>query len=98
MFQTFNLLPKAQSGRVSGGSQLQSVAEKIFGEDAAYTIRHMREQVGKMIAEPPAMGRPRSLDPSLEEDLFKFVAKLRELKYPVYRSIVISYLQVADDS
>jgi hypothetical protein len=44
------------------------------------------------------MGRPRSLDPSLEEDLFKFVAKLRELKYPVYRSIVISYLQVADDS
>ena len=98
MFQTFNLLPKAQSGRVSGGSQLQSVAEKIFGEDAAYTIRHMREQVGKMIAEPPAMGRPRSLDPSLEEDLFKFVAKLRELKYPVYRSVVISYLQVADDS
>ena len=98
MFQTFNLLPKAQSGRVSGASKLSNVAKTIFGQDAAYTIRHMREQAGKMIAEPQAMGRPRSLDPSLEEDLFKFVAKLRELKYPVYRSIVISYLQVADDS
>jgi hypothetical protein len=75
---------------VQGTARLSVVAGYIFG-DASYTIRWISEMVRQGHAMPEHAGRKAHFPRDAEAVLFRFVAKLRSMKLPVYRSTVIEY-------
>mmetsp|Transcript_31731 Transcript_31731/g.63367 ORF Transcript_31731/g.63367 Transcript_31731/m.63367 type:complete len:590 (-) Transcript_31731:1569-3338(-) len=85
------LLDTAAGGFVVGGPDLHDLAKQIFGCDAAYTIRHIRQKCIEGKSEPEPVGRRANFPRDVEAVLFKYVAKLRALTCPVYRCFVIDY-------
>ena len=93
MYKRYSLLPKSTGGYVKGGQRLRDLTAAILGKDVVYSIHHIKEMVAKGIEEPSPIGRPTALKPETTTILFKFIAHLRRLRYPVYRSVIINYLQ-----
>lgn len=79
---------------VVGGQKLVEVASSIFGNDGAYSMRQVKDAVAAGICSRPEPGRRPSFPRDVEGVLFKFIAKLRSVKCPVYRSTVIHYAKV----
>jgi hypothetical protein len=87
-----DLVDKAKGGMVMGGEALHSITKRIF-LDGVYSLRNIRNGVRAGIPEPEPVGRRPSFPRKVESVLFRFVAKLRSLKTPVFKSTVIGYAQ-----
>ena len=70
--------------------QVEEAVDELRAE--AYCLRHIRDVVaaaGPSI--PPTLGRAPHYPRGPESVLFRFVAKLRSMKMPVYKSTVVDY-------
>ena len=93
MYKVYSaLVDEANGGIVMGGASLHSITGRIFG-DGVYTLRSIRNAVQAIIPEPEPVGRRPSFPRKVESVLFRFVAKLRSIKAPVFKSTVIGYAQ-----
>lgn len=81
---------KTPGGYVHGGTKLELISKRIFGE-CSYSIRTIKDNAGAGISSPKEMGRPTSFPRPVEMVLFRFIARLRSQKYPVFKETVIFY-------
>ena len=63
-----------------GGAELLELTQYLFGGDAAYTLRHIRDMVKLKRELPTPEGRRPHFPREAESVLFRFVAKLRQSK------------------
>ena len=66
-------------------------ASQLFGSEAAWSERSIKEAVKASKDAPGTAGRPNNMPKELEDMLVSFVKKLRQLRVPVYRETVWSY-------
>lgn len=91
MYTVYEALQRDLCGSCAGGgAELLELSLYIFG-DASYTLKHIVCCVKAGIASPPPMGRRAHFPREAESVLFRFIAKLRHMKLPVYKSTVIDY-------
>ena len=92
MYAGYTIIAARKTGaNVTGGALLHSIAAQLFGSDAVWCLRKIKNAVTEGRTEPGFDGRSTSFPRDAEAVLYKFISKLRSLKVPVFKSTVIDY-------
>ena len=84
---------EADDQSCTAGAALLHQQFAVVFPNTVYCIKSIQNHVKNGDTEQPFLGRPTSLPRAVETVLFKFISKLRTLRYPTFKSVVIDYMK-----